>query len=46
MTGSHIHMVVAHGPGTTRYWVENTLLDLISNETMVAVAKSLRVLPR
>jgi LCP family protein required for cell wall assembly len=46
LTGSHIHMVVAHGPGNTRYWVENTLLDLISNETMVAVAKSLRVLPR
>jgi LCP family protein required for cell wall assembly len=46
LTGSHIHMVVAHGPGSTRYWVENTLLDLISNETMVSVAKSLRVLPR
>jgi LCP family protein required for cell wall assembly len=46
LTGSHIHMVVAHGPGNARYWVENTLLDLISNETMVSVAKSLRVLPR
>jgi len=38
LTGSHIHMVVAHGPGNTRSWGENTLLDLISNETMVAVA--------
>lgn len=46
LSGSHIHMVVLHGPKNTRYWVENTLLDLISNETMVAVAKSLRVLPR
>ena len=46
LTGSHIHMVVAHGPGNARYWVVNTLLDLISNETMVSVAKGLRVLPR
>jgi LCP family protein required for cell wall assembly len=46
LSGSHIHMVVLHGPGNTRYWVENTLLDLITNETMVSVAKSLRVLPR
>jgi LCP family protein required for cell wall assembly len=46
LTGAHIHMVVAHGPGHVRYWVENTLLDLLTNETMVAVAKSLRVLPR
>ncbi|MDX6504677.1 MAG: polyisoprenyl-teichoic acid--peptidoglycan teichoic acid transferase [Gaiellaceae bacterium] len=46
LIGSKIHMVVLHGPGNARYWVVNTLLDLISNETMVSVAKSLRVLPR
>ncbi|MDX6480945.1 MAG: polyisoprenyl-teichoic acid--peptidoglycan teichoic acid transferase, partial [Gaiellaceae bacterium] len=46
LTGAHIHMVVAHGPGNARYWVVNTLLDLISNETMVSIAKGLRVLPR
>jgi hypothetical protein len=46
LIGSHIHMVVLHGPGNARYWVVNTLLDLISNETMVSVAKSLRIQPR
>jgi LCP family protein required for cell wall assembly len=46
LTGSHIHMVVAHGPGNARYWVTNTLLDLLTNETMVSIAKGLRALPR
>jgi hypothetical protein len=46
LTGAHIHMVVAHGPANARYWVVNTLLDLLTNETMVSIAKGLRVLPR
>jgi hypothetical protein len=29
-----------------RYWVINTLLDRLSNETMLAIAKGLRPLPR
>ena len=29
-----------------RYWVVNTLLDRLSNETMLAIAKGLRPLPR
>ena len=46
LTGAHVHMVVAHGPGTTRYWVVNTLGDLLTNETMISIAKSLRAVPR
>jgi LCP family protein required for cell wall assembly len=40
-TGSHLHMVVLRQNGAT-YWVVNTLLDSLSNETMLAVAKGLR----
>src|SRR5919109_408629 len=38
--GPHLHMVVLHDHGAT-YWVTNTLLDALSNETMLAIAKSL-----
>jgi LCP family protein required for cell wall assembly len=40
-SGSHLHMVALQQNGAT-YWVENTLLDSLSNETMLAIAKSLR----
>ena len=39
--GSHLHMVVLRGDGTARYWVVNTLLDTLSNETMISIAKGL-----
>ena len=39
--GRHLHMVVLHANGAT-YWVVNTLLDSLSNETMLAIAKGLR----
>ena len=42
-TGSHLHMVVLRDNGAT-YWVVNTLLDTLSNETMLAIAKSLHPL--
>ena len=38
-------MVVLHDQGAT-YWVTNTLLDKLSNETMLAIAKGLRPLKR
>jgi LCP family protein required for cell wall assembly len=41
--GSHLHMVVLHGNGAS-YWVVNTLLDSLSNETMLAIAKGLKPL--
>jgi hypothetical protein len=34
-------MVVLREGGAT-YWVVNTLLDSLSNETMIAIAKGLR----
>jgi hypothetical protein len=34
-------MVVLNRKGAT-YWVVNTLLDRLSNETMIAIAKGLR----
>ena len=42
-TGGNIHMVVLHYGGAT-YWVVNTLLDELSNETMLAIANGLRPL--
>ena len=39
--GSHLHMVVLRGEGGASYWVVNTLLDSLSNETMIAIAKGL-----
>ncbi|MFN2628651.1 MAG: LCP family protein [Gaiellaceae bacterium] len=44
-TGSHLHMVVLRG-GKARYWVVNTLLDELSNETMIAIARGLQPLGR
>jgi LCP family protein required for cell wall assembly len=42
-SGSNLHMVVVHR-GKATYWVVNTLLDSLSNETMLAVAKGLKPL--
>ncbi len=42
-SGSKLHMVVLR-EGDRSYWVVNTLLDKLSNETMVAIAKGLRPL--
>jgi LCP family protein required for cell wall assembly len=43
--GPKLHMVVLNTP-KARYWVVNTLLDRISNETMIAIAKGLRPIGR
>src|SRR5581483_9055838 len=42
-SGSHLHMVVLE-TGKATYWVVNTLLDSLSNETMIAIAKGLKPL--
>jgi hypothetical protein len=42
--GPHLHMVVLRAGGAS-YWVVNTLLDSLSNETMIAIAKGLKILP-
>ncbi len=42
--GPHLHMVVLRANGAS-YWVVNTLLDTLSNETMLAIAKGLKALP-
>jgi LytR cell envelope-related transcriptional attenuator/LytR_cpsA_psr family len=42
-SGPHLHMIVLRR-GAASYWVVNTLLDSLSNETMLAIAKSLRPL--
>jgi hypothetical protein len=39
--GPKLHMVVLKTPKAD-YWVINTLLDRLSNETMIAIAKGLR----
>ena len=44
-TGSNLHMVVLHS-GSGSYWVVNTLLDSLSNETMLAIARGLRPMTR
>lgn len=41
--GPKLHMVVLRTPHA-RYWVVNTLLDRLSNETMLAIAKGLQPL--
>ena len=41
--GPKLHMVVLNTPKAD-YWVVNTVLDRISNETMLAIAKGLRPL--
>jgi hypothetical protein len=43
--GAKLHMIVLRGEDAT-YWVVNTLLDSLSNETMIAVAKGLRPLKK
>ena len=43
--GPRLHMVVLQTDGAT-YWVVNTLLDRLSNETMIAIAKGLRPLAK
>jgi hypothetical protein len=42
-SGSKLQMVVLHR-GKAAYWVVNTLLDSLSNETMLAIAKGLKPL--
>ena len=42
-SGPHLHMVVLRVHDTS-YWVVNTLLDSLSNETMLAIAKGLKPL--
>jgi len=42
-SGTHLHMVVLRKDGST-YWVVNSLLDALSNETMLAIAKGLKPL--
>jgi LCP family protein required for cell wall assembly len=42
-SGEHLHMVVLRQGGAT-YWVVNTLLDKLSNKTMLAIAKGLKPL--
>jgi hypothetical protein len=42
-TGAKLHMVVLR-EGEASYWVVNTLLDTLSNETMLAIAKGLKPL--
>jgi LCP family protein required for cell wall assembly len=44
-SGSNLHMVVLRDRGAT-YWVVNTLLNSLSNETMLRIARGLRPLPR
>jgi LCP family protein required for cell wall assembly len=43
--GSKLHMIAFQQDGAS-YWVMNTLLNRLSNETMLAIAKSLRPLAR
>ncbi len=43
--GAHLHMVVLRTDGAS-YWVVNSLLDRLSNETMIAIAKGLRPLAK
>jgi LCP family protein required for cell wall assembly len=42
-SGPHLHMVVLRANGAN-YWVVNTLLDSLSNETMLAIARGLKPL--
>jgi LCP family protein required for cell wall assembly len=41
--GAHLHMIVLQTPKAS-YWVVNTLVDSLSNETMIAIAKNLQPL--
>jgi LCP family protein required for cell wall assembly len=44
-SGPHLHMVVLRKDGAS-YWVINSILDSLSNETMLAIAKGLAPLPK
>jgi hypothetical protein len=44
-TGPKLHMVVLRTEEGS-YWVVNTLLDTLSNETMLAIAKGLKPLAK
>ena len=44
-SGAHLHMVVLRKDGAT-YWVINSVLDELSNETMLAIARGLAPLPK
>jgi LCP family protein required for cell wall assembly len=44
-SGPNLHMVVVEMPDSN-VWVINTLLDKLSNETMLSIARSLRTMPR
>lgn len=44
-SGAHLHMVVLRQNGAT-YWVVNTILDSLSNSTMLAIARGLSPLPK
>jgi len=44
-SGPHLHMVVLRENGAT-YWVVNTVLESLSNETMLAIARGLQPLPK
>jgi LCP family protein required for cell wall assembly len=44
-TGGDLHMVVLRSGGAS-YWVVNTLLNSLSNETMLAIARGLRPMTR
>jgi hypothetical protein len=44
-SGAHLHVAVLHENGAT-YWVVNTLLDSLSNETMLSIAKGLHPLAK
>src|SRR5580765_2423189 len=44
-SGPHLHMVVLRENGAT-YWVVNTVLDSLSNETMLAIARGLQPMPK
>ena len=44
--GPKLHMVVLQTRTSASYWVVNTLLDRLSNETMLAIAKGLQAARR
>jgi LCP family protein required for cell wall assembly len=44
-SGPHLHMVVLRKDGAT-YWVVNSVLESLSNETMLAIARGLAPLPK
>jgi len=43
--GAHLHDIALREKNAS-YWVTNTLLNTLSNETMIAIAKGLRPLSR